>query len=1217
MWCKVLVWMLMAALVLPPSLTGCVSRNRDYRADAPTSGLSRNRAPSPALAENTAGASSSRRDAAREENSRPRGLNEALFNTVASFMGLPGLAPQRGVDGSLDEGLGFHQDGTTRRAGSENAFDGERARAYQRAGLGSGMAGLNGLAPSYGDERTAALWHDVDYSGRRDARNGSRSLDSLNPFDMAVERGLNYGMGLLNSAGEAALSGLTDNGRARLNFQMNKDGRLSGEGDVLLPLYDGRYTTLFTQLGARSMDVNGGEDDGSQRWIGNFGLGQRWFPLAEDLDNAGNLMLGYNVFFDNDFTRSHQRGGAGVEAQYDWFHVAANYYTPLSGWKASRDFDGDFVEERPARGWDARLKAYLPFYRNVALTGAYAQWYGDHVAMYGSSDDLEKDPKVWSYGVEYTPVPLVSGFVKQRSTERGKTDTEFGLQFTYHFGMPWDEQVSHAKVAELRSVSGSRHEFVDRENRIILEYRAKNAYMIEYLGPNGGAVNEFVFRIRNGFDEYKAGQTVRVTASGVTLAAAPALPETSLLARLGGAIADFFSTPTAHAADFSQSYTTDGQGRFIVRIGSSFAGPVALHIQAGDNSQSFTVNVVANLLSITTASPLPDAVNGTAYSQPFTATGGTAPYSFAVTRGALPAGMALNNGKLEGTPTVTGTYTFTVTVTDSAGPTAATASKEFKLTVGAAPLSITTTSPLPNATNGVTYSQTFAATGGTAPYSFAVTGGALPAGMALNNGKLEGTPTADGLFSFTVSVTDSASPAATASKEFKLTVGATPLSITTTSPLPNATNGVTYSQTFAATGGTGPYSFAVTGGALPAGMALNNGKLEGTPTADGLFSFTVTVTDSASPAATASKAFSLTVGAAPVYSLEQTPLVSLPVGTPVSTPFVLQANGVPVADGTSVSLSYGGTGTFDSPPASATVAGGSGGFSVNLKGKTGGSATVTAAWNDGGAKSASCTLAVGTGVYTLTLTPTAGGTFSNNQSTGKVSATLLLDGNPASGKTITWLVTDANNKSKAVVAGYKAKRTGLAWGTSAPGTPENELTTTTSTTTNASGIAEISLTDVMGEREIKVQATAEGLMQTAAISFPNGPLAVFAGPPKGNYAWGNNTSGKSTSFPAANQCGASDSAIAGFTGYPPANFSSIYVSTSKLPTGDQLVAVAKSGPGTGKGAAYAAGWPGGIYWTGTARVWNDIYQADDLIFSSGSSQSHVVTEISQTVCLQP
>ncbi|WP_288956896.1 inverse autotransporter beta domain-containing protein [uncultured Desulfovibrio sp.] len=1215
MWCKVLVWMLMAALVLPPSLTGCVSRNRDYRADAPTSGLSRNRAPSPALAENTAGASSSRRDAAREENSRPRGLNEALFNTVASFMGLPGLAPQRGVDGSLDEGLGFHQDGTTRRAGSDNDFDGQRARAYQRAGLGTGpgagMAGLNGLAPSYGDERTAALWHDVDYSGRRDARNGSRSLDSLNPFDMAVERGLNYGMGLLNSAGEAALSGLTDNGRARLNFQMNKDGRLSGEGDVLLPLYDGRYTTLFTQLGARSMDVNGGEDDGSQRWIGNFGLGQRWFPLAEDLDNAGNLMLGYNVFFDNDFTRSHQRGGAGVEAQYDWFHVAANYYTPLSGWKASRDFDGDFVEERPARGWDARLKAYLPFYRNVALTGAYAQWYGDHVAMYGSSDDLEKDPKVWSYGVEYTPVPLVSGFVKQRSTERGKTDTEFGLQFTYHFGMPWDEQVSHAKVAELRSVSGSRHEFVDRENRIILEYRAKNASMIEYLGPNGGAVNEFVFRIRNGFDEYKAGQTVRVTASGVTLAAAPALPETSLLARLGGAIADFFSTPTAHAADFSQSYTSDGQGRFIVRIGSSFAGPVALRIQAGDNSQSFTVNVVANLLSITTASPLPDAVNGTAYSQPFTATGGTAPYSFGVTNGALPAGMALNNGKLEGTPTVTGTYTFTVTATDSAGPTAATASKEFKLTVGAAPLSITTTSPLPNATVGTTYSQTFVATGGTGAYTFAVAdGSSLPSGLLLsNNGTLTGTPTADGTYTFTVTVTDSAGPtAATASKEFSLTVGAVPLSITTAS-LPDATVGTNYSQTFVATGGTSPYSFAVAdGSSLPSGLLLsNNGTLTGTPTADGTYTFTVTVTDSASPAATASKEFSLTVGAAPLSITTTSPLSSATKGLAYSQTFVATggtgAYTFAVADGSSLpsdlSLSNDGklTGT---PTADGTYT-----FTVTMTDSASPAVTASKAFS----------LTVNPGVYTLTLTPTAGGTFSNNQSTGKVSATLLLDGNPASNKTITWLVTDASNNSKAVVAGYKTKKTGLAWGASAPGTPENELTTTTSSTTNASGIAEISLTDVMGERVVTVQATAEGLTKTATVSFPNGPLAVFAGPPKGTYYWGNNESAASTSFPAANQCGASDSEIINFSDYPPANFSTIYVSASKLPTVEQLVAVGK-GSGRGKGAAYAAGWPPTIpYWTGTARVWNYTYQADDLILSDSTFHSHVVTNTFQTVCL--
>lgn len=528
-------------------------------------------------------------EASSSASARPRGLNEALFNTVASFMGLPGLAPQRGADGSLDEGLGFHQDGTVRRAGSENEFDGERARAYQRAGLGTGTAGLNGLAPYYPDRRTAALWRDDDFSGRRDARNGSRSLDSLNPFDLAVERGLSYGMGLLNSAGEAALSGLTDDGRARLNFRMNKDGRLSGEGDVLLPLYDGRYTTLFTQLGARGMDVNGGEDDGSQRWIGNFGLGQRWFPLAEDLDNAGNLMLGYNVFFDNDFTRSHQRGGAGVEAQYDWFHVAANYYTPLSGWKASRDFDGDFVEERPARGWDARLKAYLPFYRNVALTGAYSQWYGNHVAMYGSGDDLEKDPRVWSYGVEYTPVPLVSGFVKQRSTERGKTDTEFGLQFTWHFGMPWEEQVSHAKVAELRSVSGSRHEFVDRENRIILEYRAKNAYRIEYLGRTG--VNAFKFRLTDGLGQTASGNTASVCLAGATFA---------------GSLA-------------ASSFTSDGSGEFAIQLDTVTATPVTAIIQAGSNTQSFTLTEAVTTGGRLIAKGVTGAGSGTSFASSQTA----------------------------------------------------------------------------------------------------------------------------------------------------------------------------------------------------------------------------------------------------------------------------------------------------------------------------------------------------------------------------------------------------------------------------------------------------------------------------------------------------------------------------------------------------------------------------------------------------------------------
>ena len=581
--CRVLlVWSLIVALILPVPLGGCVARKQDGVGFV--SGASSGRAASASRADVAAVGPEKDADRAGDaDRERPRGLDAALFNVAATFMGLPGLAPSTGA---RDEGLGYHQDGTARRAGSADAFDGRQARAY----MGAGLMGDGAFSSPDGTLLPRRLGDE--YSGRR-RDYASRGFENFNLMDMALDRGLNYGMGMLNSAGEAALSGLVDNGRARLNFQLDRDGRFSGEGDVLLPFRDAPRHTLFTQIGARSMDVSGGEEDGSQRWIGNFGLGHRWFPFAESMEEAGNLMLGWNVFFDNDFSRSHQRGGAGLEARYDWFHLAANYYTPLSGWKNSRDFDGDFVEERPARGWDARAKAYLPFYRNVALTGSFSQWYGDNVAMYGSSDDLEKDPRVWSYGVEYTPIPLLSAFARQRSTERGKPDTEFGLQFTWHFDMPWEEQTSHAKVAELRTVSGSRHEFVDRENRIILEYRAKNAGRIEYLGPVSGQTNAFAFRVTDGLGRAWAGKTVWVRADNVTLAVAPQ-PSRSLLALAGDVLGGLFGAREAHAATASHSYVTDSQGCFTVRVTSPLSGPVTLHVRAGENEQSFTVNVVAN-----------------------------------------------------------------------------------------------------------------------------------------------------------------------------------------------------------------------------------------------------------------------------------------------------------------------------------------------------------------------------------------------------------------------------------------------------------------------------------------------------------------------------------------------------------------------------------------------------------------------------------------------
>jgi len=91
-----------------------------------------------------------------------------------------------------------------------------------------------------------------------------------------------------------------------------------------------------------------------------------------------------------------------------------------------------------------------------------------------------------------------------------------------------------------------------------------------------------------------------------------------------------------------------------------------------------TVCVQASQLKITPTA-LPQAFVGVAYSASINsmATGGTAPYQWAVTSGALPAGITLaSDGVLSGTPTASGNTTFTVTVTDSSTAcTTATAAK--------------------------------------------------------------------------------------------------------------------------------------------------------------------------------------------------------------------------------------------------------------------------------------------------------------------------------------------------------------------------------------------------------------------------------------------------------------------------------------------------------------------------------------------------------------
>lgn len=191
-------------------------------------------------------------------------------------------------------------------------------------------------------------------------------------------------------------------------------------------------------------------------------------------------------------------------------------------------------------------------------------------------------------------------------------------------------------------------------------------------------------------------------------------------------------------------------------------------------TKQLTLSVIANPGSslVLLTQMLPMGIVGNAYNGSFVAAGGTTPYTFSISAGALPPGLSLaSDGKLSGTPTTSGGFSFTVKVGDASMPQLeAQRAYTMNISPGAGQLTITTQQLPPGRTN-VPYSAMLGAVNGTAPYSWSITAGALPAGLTLSaTGSISGTPTAVGTSSFTVQVSDASMPAKTATKAFSLRI---------------------------------------------------------------------------------------------------------------------------------------------------------------------------------------------------------------------------------------------------------------------------------------------------------------------------------------------------------------------------------------------------------------------------------------------------------------
>jgi hypothetical protein len=313
-------------------------------------------------------------------------------------------------------------------------------------------------------------------------------------------------------------------------------------------------------------------------------------------------------------------------------------------------------------------------------------------------------------------------------------------------------------------------------------------------------------------------------------------------------------------------------------------------------------------------SPVPSGVVNTPYTYTFTASGGSGGgYAFSVTSGTLPAGLQLSSGGVvSGTPTVVGSFAFTVQLTDSAGNTT---SNLFTIRIAPQPLMLTT-GPLANTQINTSLNIQFAGSGGVPPYTF-VEFGTLPPGTSIGStGLLSGTPTKAGAYPFLLFLDDTTG--ASVSKNYTLNVAFPGLLITPPSPLPSGQINQPYTTQLAATGGVGaPYVWYATG--LPSGLTIanNTGLIAGIPRASGSFTVGVTVGDSSG--ATITQNYTLVI-ASVTLTVTTTSLANGAVGSSYSA--LLSASGGSgtytfTATGLPPGLTLAPTGTLSGTPTAA------------------------------------------------------------------------------------------------------------------------------------------------------------------------------------------------------------------------------------------------------------------------------------------------------------
>ena len=283
------------------------------------------------------------------------------------------------------------------------------------------------------------------------------------------------------------------------------------------------------------------------------------------------------------------------------------------------------------------------------------------------------------------------------------------------------------------------------------------------------------------------------------------------------------------------SGTPKSTGTFTIVVTASADGCVS-------DTQSYTFTIDGPDAIVLNETQPGDKKVGTPFS--FTIlTSGCTPSAWTVDTNNLPAGVTFSNGVISGTPTVSGTFSITVTATNTEdGCTPDTFTYSFRVDVAdpgptGDAIDLLPETPAPGNQNEP-YNWSVPHSGCT-PTAYSYVGTLLP-DLVFSNGVVSGTPTVQGTFTITVTATgDGCIPD---TQDYTFTIGEAPIKIITPT-LPGGTLNTPYSGPIAAVGGCEPYTWSLSGGALPAGLSLDpaTGVISGTPTESGSFPIEVTV----------------------------------------------------------------------------------------------------------------------------------------------------------------------------------------------------------------------------------------------------------------------------------------------------------------------------------------------------------------------------------------